>query len=436
MSDAQFDSVIRGGIIVNADGETRADVAIAGGKIAAVGTQIAGGGALEIDAAGLHLFPGGIDPHVHFNEPGRSDWEGLESGTRALAAGGYTSFFDMPLNSTPPVTTVEALAAKQALAREKSQINAYCWGGLIPGNCGEMEGLHRGGVVGFKAFMSNSGITEFPAADDYTLYQGMKTAAALGALVAVHAENDGITGGLAEAAIKAGRTGIRDYLDSRPVVAETEAIQRAVTMAEATGCKLHIVHVSSGRGVEIVSAARRRGVDVTCETCPHYLVLTDSDVERLGAVAKCAPPIRSKAEQDALWEKLIAGEIAFVASDHSPAPPDMKQSANFFAVWGGIAGAQSTLALLLTEGHHRRGMRLSQIAALTSAQVAAWARLTGKGRIAAGFDADIALIDVDAAWTLQAEDLQYRHKISPYVGMEMRGRVLRTMVGGVTVWEN
>lgn len=436
MNDARFDLVIRGGIVVNADGETRADVAIAEGKIAAVAPEIAGRGQQEIDAARLHLFPGGIDPHVHFNEPGRADWEGFETGTRALAAGGYTTFFDMPLNSDPPVTAIEELEAKQAVAREKSLVNAYFWGGLIPGNLGELEAMHRSGAIGFKAFMSNSGIAEFPAVDDYTLYKGMETASALGAIVAVHAENDGITGGLSADAIKAERTGIRDYLNSRPVVAETEAIQRAIAMAEATGCKLHIVHVSSGRGVDIVMDAHARGVDVTCETCPHYLVLTDDDVERLGAVAKCAPPIRTQAEQDLLWEKLAAGEIALVASDHSPAPPDMKTSENFFEVWGGIAGCQSTLPLMLTEGHHKRGLSLSDIAAVTASNAALRFGLNSKGLIREGYDADLALVEIDAAWTLRAEDLQYRHRISPYVGMELRGQVLRTIVGGKTVWES
>lgn len=435
MNDARFDLVIRGGTVVNAGGQIKADVAISDGKIAAVEPQIAGRGEQETDSAGLHLFPGGIDPHVHFNEPGRADWEGFETGTRALAAGGYTTFFDMPLNSDPPVTAIEELEAKQAIAREKSLVNAYFWGGLIPGNLGELEAMHRAGAIGFKAFMSHSGIAEFPAVDDYTLYKGMETASALGAIVAVHAENDGITGGLSSDAIKAGRTGIRDYLNSRPVVAETEAIQRAIAMAEATGCKLHIVHVSSGRGVEIVAEAWAHGVDVTCETCPHYLVLTDDDVERLGAVAKCAPPIRSQAEQNALWGKL-AVDLQFVASDHSPAPLDMKQSENFFEVWGGIAGCQSTLPLMLSEGYHRRGLSLSDIAAITSSNVAARFGLNSKGWIAMGRDADLAVVDINAAWTLRAEDLQYRHKISPYIGIEMRGRILRTIAGGKTVWEN
>jgi allantoinase len=436
MSDARFEVVIRGGTVVNAGGQIKVDVAISDGKIAAVAAEIAERGEQEIDASGLHLFPGGIDPHVHFNEPGRADWEGFETGTRALAAGGYTTFFDMPLNSDPPVTAIEELEAKQAVAREKSLVNAYFWGGLIPGNLGELEAMHRAGAIGFKAFMSNSGIAEFPAVDDYTLYKGMETASALGAIVAVHAENDGITGGLSADAIKAGRTGIRDYLSSRPVVAEVEAIQRAIAMAEATGCKLHIVHVSSGRGVEIVTDASARGVDVSCETCPHYLALTDDDVERLGAVAKCAPPIRAKTEQDALWARLETGEIAFIASDHSPAPLDMKQSENFFAVWGGIAGCQSTLSLMLTEGYHKRRLSLSDIAAITSSNVAARFGLNSKGWIRMGRDADLAVVDINAAWTLRTEDLQYRHKISPYVGMEMRGRVLRTIVGGKTVWES
>ncbi|MBK8137049.1 MAG: allantoinase AllB [Chloroflexi bacterium] len=429
-----YDLIIRNGKVVDAQQEVMADVAVRGGKIAAVGTGLDADATEEIDAAGLIVFPGGIDPHVHFNEPGRADWEGLETGTRALAAGGVTTFFDMPLNSSPPVLNVEAFEAKAAAAREKSLVNAYFWGGLVPGNLGELKGLHRCGVIGFKAFMSNSGIDEFPAADDYTLYEGMRIAADLGALVAVHAENDGICGALAHRAVAAGKVSARDYLESRPVVAELEAIQRAILYADITGCRLHIVHVSSGAGIDLVKAARARGVDVTCETCAHYLVLTDEDVVRLGAVAKCAPPIRSQAEQDALWKHVLAGDVQMVTSDHSPAPMALKQGDNFFSIWGGIAGCQSTLPLLITEGYHGRGMSLREVAAVTSTRAAARFDFDNKGRIVAGADADLALVDIDSHWTLAAEDLQYRHKVSPYVGMEMRAQVMWTLVGGRTVW--
>lgn len=227
---------------------------------------------------------------------------------------------------------------------------------------------------------------------------------------------------------------MRAYLDSRPVIAELEAVQRALFFAGEARCKLHIVHVSSGHAVDLIARARADGLDVTCETCPHYLVLTDEDVERLGAVAKCAPPVRSVREQAALWSHLLAGAINMVASDHSPAPPAMKTSPDFFAVWGGIAGCQSTLPLLLTYGYHQRGMRLSEIAAVTSRNVAERFGLRHKGRLMAGMDADLALVDIDATWRLSAADLAYRHRISPYVGMEMRGKVISTWVKGVKVY--
>jgi allantoinase len=285
--------------------------------------------------------------------------------------------------------------------------------------------------------MANSGIADFPAVDDLALYEGMARAAQLGCLVAVHAENEAITAGLAARAQAAGRTAIRDFLASRPVVAELEAIGRAIACARATGCALHIVHVSTGRGVALVAEAQRAGVDVTCETCPHYLVLTEDDVERLGAVAKCAPPLRPAAEQAALWQALQDGSLPMVVSDHSPAPPELKQDANFFRVWGGISGCQSLLSLLLTEGHARRGLPLSLIASLSAEYPARrfglWPR---KGCLAIGCDADLALVDPRDSFTLQPADLFYRHQHTPYAGMTLRGRVVRTLLRGATVFQD
>jgi allantoinase len=288
-------------------------------------------------------------------------------------------------------------------------------------------------VIGFKAFMSNSRIDDFAAVDDLTLFEGMARAANLRRLVAVHAENDAITAGLARRALAEGHTAIRDYLHSRPVVAELEAIARAIVLAEETGCALHLVHVSTGRGVALVAAARDRGVDISCETCPHYLVLTEDDMERLGAIAKCAPPLRTKADQDDLWQKLHDGTLPMIASDHSPAPATMKSDPNFFKVWGGISGCQSTLALLLTDGYHRRGLPLPTIAASTSGFVARRFGLHRKGRIAIGADADLALVDLQAGSVLQSSDLRYRHQHSPYVGKELRGRIVRTLLRGTTI---
>jgi allantoinase len=429
-----YDLVIRGSTVVDPNQQFTADVGITAGKIMAVAPDLAEAGLTEIDAAGLILMPGGIDPHVHFNEPGRADWEGFASGTKALAAGGMTTCFDMPLNSSPPVINAVEFDRKQAAAKASAIVNCYFWGGLIPGNLDALPELHERGVIGFKAFMSNSGIDEFPAADDHTLLEGMRLAAGLGQIVAVHAENDGITSARSQIAIQSGQLSIRDYLNSRPVIAELEAIQRALLFAAETGCKLHIVHVSTGHGVKLVLAAQQQGIDVSCETCPHYLVLTEDDLERLGAVAKCAPPLRPTTDQEALWSLLLAGKLPIIASDHSPAPLSMKQDSNFFSIWGGIAGCQSTLPLLLTEGYHRRGMTLPQIAAVTSANTAQRFGLVGKGFITPGMDADLTLIDLNARYTLTAADLHYRHPISPYIGREFTGQIVRTIVNGQTVY--
>jgi allantoinase len=428
-----LDTLIHSALVVNASRTIKADVGLQGGKIAAMGLSLNEPARDTLDSDGLVLMPGLIDPHVHLNEPGREHWEGLETGTRALAAGGVTTFFDMPLNSTPVVTTVEAFHRKQALIERKSLVNGYQWGGLIPSNLGDLEGLHRAGVIGFKAFMSNSGIDEFPASDDYTLFRGMEIAAKLGSIVAVHAESDTLTGGLSREAHAQNKTDIRDYLASRPILAEQEAITRSLLYAKETGCALYVVHTSSAAGVSLIHEAQIQDINVTCETCPHYLVLTDTDVERLGAVAKCAPPLRSEDEQKKLWEALLRGEVQTIASDHSPSSPDLKNDPNFFKVWGGISSCQSTLQLLLTFGHFQRGLSLERIVAMTSTNTAK-AFALNKGRIEIGMDADVVLVDLNAKTTLQAIDLHYRHKQSPYVGMNLRGKVVRTIVGGKTVY--
>ena len=430
-----YDLLIRNGTVVLPDGPRRADLGVEAGRIVAVEAELGGSVQETIDAGGLHVFPGLIDAHVHFNEPGRAEWEGIATGSAAIAAGGGTLFFDMPLNAHPPTLDASSFDLKCEAARRLSHVDFALWGGLVPGNLDRLEELAMRGVVGFKAFMSNSGVEDFEAADDYTLYAGMERAARLGLPVAVHAENDGITGALARQAVAAGRTGVRDYLASRPVVAELEAIGRAIAFAREAGCALHIVHVSSGRGVALVAEARARGVDVTCETCTHYLVLTEDDVERLGAVAKCAPPIRARAEQDALWEHVRAGAIPMVTSDHSPAPASMKAGDDFFRVWGGISGCQSTLQLLLTHGHRERGLPLEQIAALTGSAIAdRFGLAPRKGRIAVGADADLALVDLAAEQAITAESLLYRHKHSPYVGRRVQARIVRTLLRGTTVY--
>jgi allantoinase len=432
---SMYDALVRHGTVVTASGTAQADVGIEGGRIVAIAPGLAGSAREEIDAAGLHVFPGGIDAHVHFNEPGRTGWEGLASGTAALAAGGATSFFDMPLNAYPPTLDAASFDLKLHAARASALVDFALWGGLVPGNLDRLDELAERGVIGFKAFMSNSGIDDFQAADDLTLYEGMARAAKLGRVVAVHAENDALTSMLAQRARHEGRTSARDYLASRPIVAELEAIARAILFAGETGCALHIVHVSTGRGVALVAEARARGVDVTCETCPHYLSLTEEDVVRLGAVAKCAPPIRSQQEQDALWQHILAGTLPMVVSDHSPAPAEMKQDASFFRVWGGISGCQSLLQLLLTDGYERRQLPLHLVAAIRAANIAQrFGLFPRKGQLAPGADADLALVDVAQRAELQAEQLFYRHHHSPYIGKMLRGRIARTIVRGQTVF--
>ena len=433
---SEFELLLRQGMLVTGSEVHRADLGIVDGVIVTEAPELSGSADEEIDCDGLHIFPGVIDAHVHFNEPGRVEWEGFETGTRALAAGGATTCIEMPLNAHPPTTDGASFRLKLAAAQSSSLVDFALWGGLVPGNLEHLHDLTEAGVVGFKAFMSASGIDDFPAVDDLMLYEGMARAAQLGLIVAVHAENDTITRELAARALAEGRTGIRDYLASRPIVAELEAVERAIIFAEETGCALHVVHVSTGRGVALVAAARQRGVDVSCETCPHYLVFTEEDVEAIGALAKCAPPIRSAAERDQLWSYLADGTLPMVASDHSPAPAGMKGDTNFFRVWGGISGCQTLLPLVLSEGYHGRALPLSLIARVTSEYVAQRFRLRGKGQLVVGADADLALVDMSASSTLRANDLFYRHPHSPYIGRQLRGSVVRTILRGRTVYHN
>ncbi|MGH2614880.1 MAG: allantoinase AllB [Thermomicrobiales bacterium] len=429
---SRYACIVRGGIVVTPDGVLPADVAIVGETIVAIAPEIEGTVDEEIDARGMHVLPGVIDVHVHFNEPGRTDWEGWAMGSAACVAGGTTTVAEMPLNASPPTLDGPSFDAKRAAAERASIVDFALWGGITPINLDRMEELAARGVIGFKAFMSSSGIDDFPAADDATLLAGMGRAASLHLPVAVHAENDAITATLAAQAVAQGRTGPRDYLASRPAVAETEAIARAIHFAEETGCALHVVHVSTGKGIALIAAARARGVDVTAETCPHYLLFDDDDLERLGAIAKCAPPLRPRRDVDSLWEAIARGEVHIVASDHSPAPPDMKTGADFFHIWGGISGCQTLLASILSAGHCERGLPLESIASLLADSPAKRFRMGRKGQIASGYDADLALVDLGERYTLLGEHLRYRHRHSPFVGMTLAATPRRTLLRGQT----
>jgi allantoinase len=412
--------IVRGGSVVTPEGVVTADIRVQEGRIAAIAPDLPGE-AEEIDARGLTVLPGLIDAHVHFNEPGRTEWEGAATGSRALAAGGGTLFIDMPLNSSPCTVGGAEFDAKRAALEQSSITDFALWGGIVPGNCGHLAEMAERGAIGFKAFMADSGLPEFPRSDDRTLFDALREAARLGVPVAVHAENNDLV------APRGGGSSARDYLESRPIVAEVEAIERAALLAREAGAKLHIVHISSGRGVRAALEARARGTDISIETCAHNLWFTEEDMLRTGALLKCAPPLRSSTDRDALWNAVREGGVDIVGSDHSPAPPEMKRDGNFLRIWGGIDGVQHTLAVLLS------GASVEQCAAVAAANPARRFGLPHKGRVAVGCDADFALVDPAASHTVTREALYQRHGLSPYIGATFRGTVRRTVLRGRTI---
>jgi len=410
--------IVRGGTVVTARGVARADVAIVDGRITEVGPDL-DADAEDIDATDLHVFTGGIDSHVHFNEPGRTEWEDIAHGSAALAAGGYTTFVDMPLNNLPVTTSAEAFDLKVDAMKRWAKVDFGLWAGLVPGNLDQLRELVGRGAIGFKAFMCPSGIDEFPASDEGTLRDGMARIAELGSILLVHAE--------LPAALQTPRgTGAGDFIRSRPPQAEFEAIGEAIGIARDTGCRLHVVHVSTVQGMTLIQEAQLHGVDVSGETCPHYLLYAEEDLARLGGIGKCAPPFRSAGNRDDLLSMVAAGEVEMVVSDHSPSTLDLKQGDDFTRIWGGISGCQSTRQLLLAQDR----LELPTIAAITSSNIARRFRLANKGDIAPGMDADLWLVDLAREDVLRREDLLYRNPFSAHEGQRIRGLTVNTLVRG------
>jgi allantoinase len=421
------DLVIRGRRVVTPEGVAAATVHVAEGRIVQVGAwEEVMPDVPVVDAGESVVMPGLVDTHVHVNEPGRAEWEGFETATRAAAAGGVTTILDMPLNSIPATTTADALEAKRQTAREKSVVNVEFIGGVVPGNAGELEALRDAGVRAFKCFLSPSGVDEFPAVNERDLREAFPVLARLGLPLMVHAEDP--------ACLLPSRGASRvygDYLTTRPVSAERAAISLLTRLMARAPTPVHIVHLSSATSLDIVRTARARGLPLTVETCPHYLTFAAEEIRDGATEYKCAPPIRDKTERNALWEALIAGDIDLVASDHSPCPPEMKETeGDFFSAWGGIASLQLSLSAVWTGARARR-LKPERIAQWMSAAPARLAGLQNrKGALAAGYDADIIVWDPETRFVVDPTELLHRHKLTPYAGRELFGKVSATYVGG------
>jgi allantoinase len=389
-------------------------------------------GARVVDAGGLLVMPGVVDSHVHVNEPGRTEWEGFETATRAAAAGGVTTILDMPLNSIPATTSVAALEQKRAAARGKTHVNVEYIGAVVPGNAGAIRPLRDAGVRAFKCFLTPSGVDEFGAVGERELRSAFPELAGLNTPLMVHAEDPAQ---IIEA--KSPSRIYSDYLATRPIVAERSAIALMINLMEWCEVPVHIVHLSAASSLDLIRAARAKKLPITVETCPHYLTFAAEEIPDGTTEFKCAPPIRSSAGRDELWDALIAGDIDLVASDHSPCPPEMKETdGDFFSAWGGIASLQLSMSAVWT-GARARGVKPDRIAEWMSAGPAKLARLDDrKGKIAAGYDADIVIWDPEKSFIVDTSKLEHRHKITPYAGRELFGVVEETYVAGKAVFKS
>jgi len=386
------------------------------------------------DFGELAILPGIVDTHVHLNEPGRTEWEGFATATRAAALGGVTTLVDMPLNSVPPTTTREAFAAKREAARGQCEVDVGFWGGVVPGNQRELPGLVADGVRGFKCFLVDSGVAEFGWVGEPELAPAMQILAALGAPLLVHAELagpiDAATAALGDADPRCYAT----YLASRPPAAEEQAIQLVTRLCRATRARTHVVHHSAASALPLLRSARAEGLPLSAETCPHYLHFAAETIPDGATPFKCAPPIRDAANRDELWRALAEGVLELVASDHSPCTPGLKQG-DFVSAWGGISGLQLALPVVWTEAS-ARGHTLADIARWMGAGPARLANLAGrKGAIVPGADADFVVFADGDKWTVTPDAVHHRHKVTPYAGETLRGVVHATYLRGTKISE-
>jgi allantoinase len=429
---SRFDLVLRARRAVTPDGETGVCVGVADGRIAAVvplADRLEGDRVVEL-ADDEVLLPGLVDTHVHVNDPGRTEWEGFASATRAAAAGGVTTLVDMPLNSIPPTVDVAALEVKRKTAEGQCAVDVGFWGGAVPGNVPDLRPLHDAGVFGFKCFLLDSGVPEFPPLDDDQLAAAMREIAAFDGLLIVHAEDAHTI----ESSPAPSGASYRDFLSSRPREAEDRAVARLIELARDTGCRVHVLHVSSADVLPMIAAARRDGLAVTAETCPHYLSFRAEDIPDGATQYKCCPPIREAANQELLWQGLAEGTIDTVVSDHSPSTVDLKRldTGDFGAAWGGISSLQLGLPVVWTEAR-QRGHDLSDVVRWMSTAPAQLVGLPGKGRIAPGGDADFCVFAPDDTFVVDVAALHHKNPVTPYADRRLQGVVRSTWLRGSPV---